>query len=790
MTVLAFEGFENGVSAAAATNENFNAASGTYSIQGTTKRSGDFALRTNPTTTAIGYLGIGATAGDGSARATNLNVAILFTRFYFRIGTLPAASNEPFVSFLHTGGNSKAELRLNTAGNILIYDANGTLRTTSSGTLSTGVWYRIEVFCSTDDSLASSSNPVEVKVDGTIFVTATGSLNTANFAKVLFGKTANRNGQTVDFYYDDIVIDDGQYPGPGLVLRLDVAANTSDAAWSGGTSSSDYNEIDETPADGNTSYIATSAATTKSMFTVESIVAAGGPSDGWIGAVRVQTVIERTTGNAASTRARLEFGSAGVETTGAAATNGTYQEYDLLSTTRPNDYAEWQHDDFATVTIGINENTSTSQVRCTAIRAYVDIRDALTAEDGGYVKVGTITTPTSNGRQSITGLGFRPKVIMIFGYGVSDTGNNSHMFSTFAAVNKRDGRRFCFQSRWQDNVAANAGSVIGGRADSSHFIYLRDNSSNRGVAWFLEMTADGFELFWEVTSIGAEKLFYLAFGGDDVDATCEQFATGTGTGNHSYTGAKMTPDLLIFATSPNAEGTYNNCPGFGVARSTSERWAHTMYGLGATTPTKEKSKQRTDQCLLTNQNGTILFAADLVSMDANGFTLNYANLLAGNGPCGYVAIKGITAKAGSFNTPTSIGNAAISGLGFEPDFVLLNSHGFASGTSEQSDARRFTGLITATDVRAISATGTHNVSTTERDTYLSDTQAFVGQDSHATPTTLLAADYVSLDADGFTLDWTTVQGTAREVCYLAIKMPDAAVVVGAHQGDILLLGVG
>src|SRR5262245_26017710 len=90
-------GFETGDSSES------DSTAGTFSIQGTTTRGAwsAYALRTNPTNTGTGSLRLRTRSTTGNF--TNMNVATLYTSFYIRIDTLPAASDEEFFVVLDTG---------------------------------------------------------------------------------------------------------------------------------------------------------------------------------------------------------------------------------------------------------------------------------------------------------------------------------------------------------------------------------------------------------------------------------------------------------------------------------------------------------------------------------------------------------------------------------------------------------------------------------------------------------------------------------------------------------------
>ena len=101
--------------------------------------------------------------------------------------------------------------------------------------------------------------------------------------------------------------------------------------------------------------------------------------------------------------------------------------------------------------------------------------------------------------------------------------------------------------------------------------------------------------------------------------------------------------------------------------------------------------------------------------------------------------------------------------------------GMASGASEQG---------------AVWAGNRDNVGTTNVSRINKTTKCIInGTESGSSPTVDGEADLDSFDSDGFTLDWTTVDSTAREFIYLAMGS-DAVASSGrimsslAHNGGL------
>jgi hypothetical protein len=241
-------GFEGG------TSEVAQGSTGTFSVQNSTVRTGGFALRVNPATTNAGWWRLGVISADGTT--TGSSIANAYIRFYFRYATKAAANDEEiFQSQDFGGGLPKIAVRLNSAGNLAAYNSLNALMSTGSTVLSSGTWYRIEVYSGT-----GAAGSWAVRVDGVTEISGTGNLQTNNNATYAFGKVTNRNGNSVDYFYDDILIDNADYPGVGKIVALRPDGNGSTQDCSAGTGASNHLEVDEVPSDSDTTYVKNSGA--------------------------------------------------------------------------------------------------------------------------------------------------------------------------------------------------------------------------------------------------------------------------------------------------------------------------------------------------------------------------------------------------------------------------------------------------------------------------------------------------------------------------------------------------
>jgi hypothetical protein len=236
------------------TSESASTA-GTVSYNTTNERTGAGCLRVNPTTTGTGrWRPFGTPSADGTSNGgTFAPGAILGMGFYFRVDTLPASNSEEIAVIVDASNNERFQLRVNSSGNLLLYYNETNLLATGTTVLSTGTYYRIFFF------INNTANTQGVILNGTTELS--GSQTIANNPTTpTLGKQNNRNGQSVDYYYDDFILtDSATEPNAGWRCRLSVPIGAGTySGWTNGTGTT-YAEVDETPTDGDTTYIQASA---------------------------------------------------------------------------------------------------------------------------------------------------------------------------------------------------------------------------------------------------------------------------------------------------------------------------------------------------------------------------------------------------------------------------------------------------------------------------------------------------------------------------------------------------
>lgn len=245
MALITISGFEFGT----VTDIGNNAISGTASYNTGTVRTGTYSFRANPSTTAVGSVDILSQIENTNGSLSSFDLADLWTEFQFRVATVPASASEPFIQIQTSGSVLKLEARVvfvsSSTFNLAIHDQTGTVVATGASVLSTNTWYRIGIRSGT-----GANSDYALEIDGVSELSGTCDQTASNNGRIKIGKVANRNGQTVDFFYDDLILNSTTFIGDVQIVSAGASADGSTQQWingSGGAGTGNYEEVDEIP---------------------------------------------------------------------------------------------------------------------------------------------------------------------------------------------------------------------------------------------------------------------------------------------------------------------------------------------------------------------------------------------------------------------------------------------------------------------------------------------------------------------------------------------------------------
>ena len=382
------------------------------------------------------------------------------------------------------------------------------------------------------------------------------------------------------------------------------------------------------------------------------------------------------------------------------------------------------------------------------------------------------------GGQSVTGVGFQPSVVILMASERTADGTGAG-FRQCIGMASGSTNRGCVWMGSKDNVAT---SACGRSLVTNRVLQFASETANTtptllADADFSSLDSDGFSLNWWTNDNANRIIVALCLGGSDLNAAyVGTFTTGTALGNQSVTGVGFRPDgLLLLSHDSGSTGLQLNATTtIGAVASPTER---------AVMVTRSRDNQATKSTIryengakaisiVSSSANSVISEADFSSFDSDGFSINWTTIPASHLVL-FLAVKGCNVGVGSFsgNTTTQgTGTQGVTGLGFKPKALMLFSHVTNINASVQTGARRSVGVATSTSERGCLWLGDANGGSTSIVNQNLDRTKVVKSMSEATSagaTLNAAADFSSFDQDGFSVSWSTVDASARDICYLA-----------------------
>lgn len=276
-------------------------------------------------------------------------------------------------------------------------------------------------------------------------------------------------------------------------------------------------------------------------------------------------------------------------------------------------------------------------------------------------------------------------------------------------------------------------------------------------------------------------LLFPTIASADLQAAVGSFSTGTGavSSTVSVSSLSFEPKTVIFfwngrTESTDAVGSSSIRPGVCFAVSSSSQKNVSAFAADATGTTSAGTSKRDDSCVDVLLNASTYDGrASLTSMDAAGFTLTIQDQFATSYRIGYLALGGsdITNVATGHSTTGTSASKSFSGIGFQPDTILMLSHGGASTTTSGITSAGITlsfgaanGAIPVSATCAITSATGGTPSDTSRYCRTGDLYAAVDQ----AKTVRSRGSLDSFDEDGFTIALSTTT-SSRYISWLAIK---------------------
>ena len=277
-------------------------------------------------------------------------------------------------------------------------------------------------------------------------------------------------------------------------------------------------------------------------------------------------------------------------------------------------------------------------------------------------------------------------------------------------------------------------------------------------------------------------IHYLAIGGPQVAAKVTMWASPTATGNRAVTGIGFQPETVLHfyggaaLLGPPPSSTFNGIFGLGVMNKNGGQWATQISDWDANNPTLTSRGQQTDAAIFMYADGSqaaVTKEASLVSMDADGFTMNFRAANANAGLICSLALCGRESERRNLQQvrPGPLRRAnrlPPSGSAPAPCSSRATRRSPRRRAISESHASYGIGASDGTTEGSSAFFSADNVSPTSVDGLDKTSKVFLKMN---TPPVDAEADLTSLDANGFTLNWTLNDGAATQIGYWALGAP-------------------
>jgi hypothetical protein len=390
------------------------------------------------------------------------------------------------------------------------------------------------------------------------------------------------------------------------------------------------------------------------------------------------------------------------------------------------------------------------------------------------VKCGSFSTRTSTGSQAYTGVGFQPKALILWCVGATSAGSFQAHAQVFYGIASGSSAQYCVGGYSEDALADSDAKRFWQNVVLS---FCNVSSTLTVEASLTSFDSDGFTLNYTTASATAYVVHYMALGGSDVtNAAVVNWTCPTSGGNKAVTGVGFQPDCVLHLFS-NQSAALANPPtysgNFKVSVSAMDsggrQWANTINSLNSQPTMDTQRGQLTNRCLLDIASSLAFnYEASYVSMDADGFTTNFATVTGTAHNVVSLCLKGGQYYVGSFNQPTSAApqDSVISSPGFTATGYLLSTFCRETSASGLANSRLGVGGSDGTAEESVVFGDDNGAANSSVDCQSNSTKVLQVLNNN-TPAVDAEADHKQFTASGFDLTWTTTYGTATECLYMA-----------------------
>jgi hypothetical protein len=378
--------------------------------------------------------------------------------------------------------------------------------------------------------------------------------------------------------------------------------------------------------------------------------------------------------------------------------------------------------------------------------------------------VGTFDLNASTGNQSVASLSFQPTFGIFWTVGMNAAGSAAqHDGCIGLAVSSSERAYMAWRS---DDAQGTIDSAAG--LNTTRLLKLFSDATGPAVdveVDFVSWDATGFTVNISNAPASTIRVHYIVWGGSDLTNVKLDSFTVTNTATQAVTGVGFEPETLFFLNARRALGDGSNAnPNFGICTGVGEEAAIHFMDTDAAAAAQIKIFARSGASLLGTFAGTSVseqLRSHVQSLDSDGFTLAHDTQSTDGERIIFVALKGAQWNVLADAQKTSTGTQSKTGMGFQPDGLF----GFSAGRAASASPIRSDGIFALGLSRGSTERSTFGVSDDGNgtsDTNKGDSATKFLVLPSTTGTTSAECDVNSFDADGYTLNWTTADGTARQ----------------------------
>jgi len=404
-------------------------------------------------------------------------------------------------------------------------------------------------------------------------------------------------------------------------------------------------------------------------------------------------------------------------------------------------------------------------------------------------KVGTFALNTGAGVQNISGVGFQPELILLFGNPLTADGIGVD-FNFFLGAATSSTARGVVTLNDEDGVDPYDSTRS---VENDQILALLDPGLTTYLAQgdFSSMDIDGFSINLGTAPATGYRITYLAIAGEDMtNVAVSSFAASTSPGNQSVSSLSFQPDAIMFvwdgdtlAGSPGNDSEIN----VGFALSSTNRATASIATDNGTSSGLTYKGAWSDGCLseIYYVDGTLNGKADFVSFDTNGFTINWSTNTGSADDIMFIAFKGGSYGLGILDTQTGTGSFSETGLSFQPTGGIFVSTLATALSSIQSGLEwSFSAVDVDGNVVVAGGSSESGQNPSDADVFQDDASLYRNYDFNQTLEGQV--DFTSWNGNGFTLNQTDADPTATKLIYFVIGGEAA----GAKNSGAQLDGVG